>query len=156
MLSLHKTAQFWRPAQLWWLSWKAPAAKPEALSGDVRCIRRVRRAQWPPSVPLQPPKQVIASPLLFSPVPQLPQVHLVHSQVQGTVHLWTQEERIQNTLQNTLAPRYGRKPRMGRQLSAVTPHFHTQTTYKNVFQRHSAQILQKNILFIIKLYQHKK
>lgn len=112
-------------------SWKAPAAQLEALSGDVRYIRRVRRAQCPPSVSLQSPIQVIASPL--RPVPQLPQVHLVHRQVQGTVHLWTQEERIQNTLQNTLASRCGRKPRMERQLNTVTLHQTPHRLQTNVF-----------------------
>lgn len=77
------------------------------LSGAVGCVCGIRRAQSPSSVPLQLPIQVIASTLLLRSVPQLPQVHLVHSQVQGTVHLWAQEERIQNTLQNTLAPRCG-------------------------------------------------
>lgn len=105
-------------------------------SGDVRCICGVRRAQCPTSVSLQLPIQVIASLLLFRPVPQLPEVHLVHSQVQATVHLWTQEERLQNTLQNTLAPGCGRKPRMERQLNTGTLHqtLHFDRLRTNVFR----------------------
>ncbi len=85
------------------LSHNVHDGKRKAQSGHVRCVCRVWRAQCPSSVSLQPSIQVVASSLLFCPVPQLPQIHLVHGQVQGTVHLWTQEERIHNTLQNTLA-----------------------------------------------------
>lgn len=86
-----------------WLICNGHHEKLKVLS-DVRCVCRIRRAQCPSFVSLQPPKQVMVSLLLFHPALELPQIHLVHSQVQGTVHLWTQEERIQNTLQNTLAP----------------------------------------------------
>lgn len=121
------------------LSQKAPAAKLGELLGDVTCVCRVWRALCPSSVPLQPPIQVRAPLLIFRPLPQFPEVHLVHSQMQGPVHLWTQEERIQNTLQNTLAPRCGRKPRM--ELNTASQRLlHTST---NVF------------LFIMKYYHHK-
>lgn len=116
------------------LSWKAPAAKLEVLSGDVRCVRRIWRAQCPPSVPLQPSIQAIASPLLFHPVPQHPHVHLVHCQVQGTVHLWTQEERIQNTVQNTLAPWCGSKPRIEPKLNTTADTTPSHILQKNIFR----------------------
>ncbi|TNN22928.1 hypothetical protein EYF80_066956 [Liparis tanakae] len=65
-------------------------------SGDVRRVCRVRRAQCAPPLPLQPPIQVVAPPLLFAVAPP-PRVHLAHSQVQGAVHLWTQEETVHLT-----------------------------------------------------------
>lgn len=145
-----------------WLSFKAPAPKLEVLSGDVRHVCGVWRPQCPSSIPLQPSIQVIASPLLFHPVPQLLQVHLVHSQVQGTVHLWTQEERIQNTLQNTLAPWCGSKPRRVSQLNITTAlsrthsHTHTHTNLQKTFSWEHCRNTSKNILFIIKYYKHKK
>lgn len=62
----------------------------------IRLCSRVRRAQCAPQLPLQPPIQVGAPPLLFTVAPP-PWVHLAHSQVQGAVHLWTQEETIHLT-----------------------------------------------------------
>lgn len=79
-------------------------SKLAVLSGGVRRVCMVRRAQRPSPVSLQPPIKVIASILLFRPMPQLPLVHLSHSQVQRTVHLWTREGRTHNTLQNTVPP----------------------------------------------------
>lgn len=93
-------------------------------SGAVKWVSRVRRARRPSSVPLQLTIQVQgkAFHLLSRPVPQLAHVHLVHSQVKARVHLWTKEERIQNTLQNTLAPECGRKPRTEDHLHSITLH----------------------------------
>lgn len=109
--------------------------KMKAQSLAVKWVYGAGRAQRPFSVPLQPHTQVITFPLFFLPMPQPPQVRLVHSQVQRAVHLWTKEERIQNTL----APRCGMKPRMQRllntrQLNQIL-HSQSHTEHYRIFQR---------------------
>lgn len=108
---------------------------PAALSGDVRRVCTVRWAQRPLSVSLQPPVKVGAPALLSRVAPQLPQVRLIRSQMRGTVHLRTQERRIQNTSHKTLPPRVW--------LAAVS-----QTT-KELFSEALCTCTSKDVPFII-------
>lgn len=123
---------------------------PEALSGDVRWVCMVRWAQRPPSVSLQPAVKVRAPALLSHVVPQLPQVRLICSQMQGTVHLWTQERRIQNTSHKTSPPHMWR--RAGRGAVVKWRRCNGPQTTKEMFPEALCTRTSKDVLFIIKFY----